>query len=364
MSATLGKLNFFQTCMILMLAIGLSSHVIVNPMVLESSGRDAWIAILLTALIYVPWCVMLVIFMKRSNKQKLQPWLASRTNRFVSWLIIVPLWLQIYAIGCSTLIYTVTWSTTYYLPDTPKFFMVATLGVVSFFYARSGLRAIAYSAGILLPIVVVLGYFVSFANMPQKDYSLLKPMLEHGWQPAVNGILYAGGGFIELIMIIVVQHKLRARPKLWQVLILACILVYITIGPIIGAITEFGYAEAAKQFESPYEQWRLVKLGNDIEHVDFLSLFQWLAGAVIRISFALFLIAELMPIPKSQTRNIITLIIALSFIIIALVPIERYTFYMWMSNYYFPVSLAVGLTVSVLCFVISLLPQSAKEGAA
>jgi len=364
MAAAIGKLSFFQTCMILMLAIGLSSHIIVNPMLLESSGRDAWIAILLTALIYVPWCVMLVIFMKRSNKQKLQPWLAGRTNHFVSWLVIVPLWLQIYAIGCSTLIYTVTWSSTYYLPDTPKFFLVASLGIISFFYARSGLRAIAYSAGILLPIVVLLGYFVSFANMPQKDYSLLKPMLEHGWQPALDGILYAGGGFIELMMIIAVQHKLRARPKLWQVLILALILVYITIGPIIGAITEFGYAEAAKQFESPYEQWRLVKLGTDIEHVDFLSLFQWLAGAVIRISFALFLIAELTPIHTSKTRNIITSVIALSFIMVALIPIERYTFYVWMSNYYFPISLAVGLSVSVLCFVISLLPRSTKEGPA
>jgi len=364
MSAAIGKLSFFQTCMILMLAIGLSNHIIVNPMLLESSGRDAWIAILLTAVIYVPWCVMLVIFMKRSDKQKLQPWLASRTNRFISWLVIIPLCLQIYAIGCSTLIYTITWSSTYYLPDTPKFLMIASLGIVSFFYARSGLRAIAYSAGILLPIVVFLGYFVSFANMPNKDYTLLKPILEHGWQPAVNGILYAGGGFVELLMIIAVQHKLRARPKLWQVLILAFILVYITIGPIIGAITEFGYAEAAKQFESPYEQWRLVKLGNDIEHVDFLSLFQWLAGAVIRISFALFLLAELIPIRKSKTRNSFTLVITISFIIITFIPFERYTFYLWMSNYYFPVSLAVGLAVSVLCFVISLLPRSTKEDTA
>ncbi|MDQ0875913.1 hypothetical protein QFZ77_004572 [Paenibacillus sp. V4I3] len=127
---------------------------------------------------------------------------------------------------------------------------------------------IASSAGILLPVVIALGYFVAFSNAPQKDYTLLKPILEHGWQPVIHGMLYAGGGFIELLMIIAIQHRLKSGVRVWKIAILAVLMVYISIGPIIGAVTEFGPVEAAKQSEPPYEQWRLVKLGSNIEHVD------------------------------------------------------------------------------------------------
>ncbi len=38
------KINFIQVCMILMLVNGLMNHVIVNPMLLDVAGRDAWIS--------------------------------------------------------------------------------------------------------------------------------------------------------------------------------------------------------------------------------------------------------------------------------------------------------------------------------
>ncbi|MCQ6557789.1 GerAB/ArcD/ProY family transporter [Paenibacillus mendelii] len=354
------KISFFQACLILMLAIGLTNHVIINPMLLDASGRDAWIAVLLAGACYLPWCALLVLFMRNSGGQKLQPWLASRTASWISWILVFPLCVQVYLIGCTTIINTETWTLTYYLPDTPKFVLVITLSLVCFYYARSGIRMIAYSSGILLPIVIVLGYFVSFSNSPNKDYTLMKPILEHGWQPALNGMLYAGGGFIELVLLLTIQHRLKSRPKVWQLVLLAAILVYITVGPVIGAITEFGHKEAAKQFESPYEQWRLVKLGNDLEHVDFLSVFQWMSGAVIRVSFAQYILAELLPFRSAKARDWFILFITVSYITIAMYPIEQHDFYRWMTLYYFPVSLLVAFFVSAVYIAISLIRK--KKG--
>ncbi|UVI32624.1 GerAB/ArcD/ProY family transporter [Paenibacillus spongiae] len=355
------KISFFQACLILMLAIGLTNHVILNPMLLDASGRDAWIAVLLAGVCYVPYCALLVVFMRKSDKQKLQPWLARRTTPFVSWILILPILIQVYSIGGTTIIHTETWTLTYYLPETPKYILVLTLALVCFYFARSGLSVISYSAGILLPFVIILGYFVSFSNTPNKDFTLLKPILEHGWQPAVHGMLYAGGGFVELIMLLTIQHRIKSKPKVWQIILLGAILVYITIGPVIGAITEFGYKEAAKQFESPYEQWRLVKLGNDLEHVDFLSVFQWMAGAVIRVSFAQYILAELLPFRSKRARDWFILGTTVSYIVISMYPIEQDAFYQWMLHYYFPLSLISAFSVSAVCIAISLLTKKPKE---
>ncbi|MGG4147055.1 endospore germination permease [Paenibacillus algorifonticola] len=360
MVKALHKVSFLQICMILMMTVGLTNHVIVNPLILDASGRDAWISVLLTGVLFLPWCILLVLFMKRSGQQKLHPWLASKTNPVIAWLMIIPLGLQLLFIGGFTLIDTVRWATTNYLPSTPRSALIITLCLVCCYFAISGIRMIAIAAGIMLPIVIALGYFVAIANTPEKDYRLLQPVLENGWQPAIHGMIYVGGGFVEMIMLLAVQHRIKSRVKAWQLLILAVLLIYITLGPIIGGITEFGHVEAAKQMESPFEQWRLVKFGN-IEHVDFLSEFQWLSGAVIRTSFAMFLLGELIPFRKKEGTRRLILLLTLGYILLGFIPINGYSSYLWLYHYYFPVTLATVLVLSAIFLAIALMKRQ-REG--
>ncbi|NOU97114.1 GerAB/ArcD/ProY family transporter [Paenibacillus sp. LMG 31456] len=361
MDKLFNKISFLQICMILMLMNGLTNHVIVNPMLLDASGRDSWISVLFTGVLFIPWCALLVWFMKKSGQQRLQPWLASKTSPLVSWMIVIPICLQLFLIGGSTVLHSATWTITNYLPTTPKLVLVIALCVVCYYYAKSGISMIAISAGILLPIVVLLGYFVSFSNEPRKDYTLLQPIMEHGLQPVIHGMVYAGAGFIEMFMIIAIQHRLKSTLRPWKLMILGAIMIYITVGPLIGGITEFGHEEAAKQFESPFEQWRLVKLGNNIEHVDFLSEFQWLSGAVIRISFAQFLLAELLTFRNLKQRSRFILVITISYGVLSMLPIDSYTFYLWMFHFYMPISLAIALFLSIVCIAISFFSKTVKE---
>lgn len=356
-----GKISYIQLVMIMLLVNGLMSHVIINPMLLEASGRDAWLAVLAAAVVFLPWCALLAWCMRRSGQQKLQPWLARRTGSLLSWLLALPLILQLYLIGGTTVLHTSGWTLTNYLPGTPAFVLALCLCVVCLYYACSGLSAIAISAGIMLPVVVALGYFVSLANNDLKDLELLLPVLEHGWAPIWHGMLYAGGGFSELIILLTLQHRLKKPIRSWQLIVLGALLVYIGLGPVIGAITEFGPIEAAKQMESPYEQWRLVKLGNDLEHVDFLSVFQWLAGAVIRISLSILLLAELLPgAAKGRGRILVVSVVTLSYALFACIPMEAYTFYLYMYRYYVPYTLAAALTLTVVYVLLCLLPDKSE----
>ncbi|WP_235941762.1 endospore germination permease [Paenibacillus puerhi] len=364
MGASTGKVSFLQIGMVMMLMCGLSNHVIINPMLLQAAGRDAWISVILGGVLFLPWYALLHIFMRRSGAQKLQPWLASKTTPLISWIIVTPFLLQLYTIGGTTVFHTTTWAVTNYLPETPKLSLVLVLCAVAWYFARSGLRMIAISSGMLLPIVIVLGYFVASANMPEKDFRYLQPILEKGWLPVFHGMLYAWGGYMELAMILTVQHRIKSQPKVWKLLLLAAIIVYITLGPVIGGITEFGYEEAAKQMTSPYEQWRLVKLGQNIEHVDFLSVFQWLSGAVVRVGFAMFLIGDMLPFKQEAARKRLVLYLVLSYLVLSMLPIEAYTAYIWMYSIYFPISLVTGFVTVMVCLAISLFAKSKKKEAA
>ncbi|WP_405079115.1 endospore germination permease [Paenibacillus chitinolyticus] len=358
-----GKISFLQFAMMFLLVNGLLNHVILNPIILDASGRDAWLVPLFAAFLLLPWCLLLVFFMRRSGQQKLQPWLAARTHPAVSWILIFPLYAVIYLIGMTTLLHTSIWTVTNYLPGTPPFALNLTLAAVCTYCAVSGLRTIAISAGVLLPFVIVLGYFVMSANMPNKEFDRLFPLMEYGMKPVMDGLVYAGSGVIEFVLVLALQQHLKAKIKSWQLLILALMFIHMMLGPIVGAITEFGPEEAAKQAESPYEQWRLVKVGDTIEHVDFFSVFQWLAGTTVRISLSLFLLGDLLPFTRVKYRNRFIVCMGLSYLIVTLMPITQQNLYEFMQRYYFPLSLIAILGSTIVWTIVSVAAKPGKEGA-
>ncbi|TBL70504.1 endospore germination permease [Paenibacillus thalictri] len=357
------KISFLQACMIFALMNGLTSHVVINAVLLDASGRDAWITVLATGVIYIPWCVLLVYIMRKMNYQRLQFWMAEHSSPLVSWLLIAPLCLQLYSIGGLTVIHTTVWTITNYLPATPKLALILPIVLFCWYCASAGIRTIAVSAGMLLPLVIMLGIFVSVANASEKDFYLLKPFLEDGWKPVMNGMIFAGGSLLELSLILVMQHRIKSEVKVWQIVLFGLFIVGITLGPILGGITEFGPKEAAKQMTSPYEQWRLVKIGDYVEHVDFFSVYQWLAGATIRISAAIFLMADILPFRTDKWRKRFMFLVMLSYIVLPMLPISQNAYYLWMYHVHIPVFLAVSLALTVIWTVMSLYTKPVKERA-
>jgi len=361
MKNNVDRINFAQVFMMFSLANGLASHVIVNPMILEASGRDSWITALVSGGLFLLWMPLLYIIMKRSGQQHWKKWLSSRVTPFVAWLLIIPIVIQMFLIGGMTVIHTTTWTATNYLPFTPKLMLVGCLILFCAAMTLWGIRVIAIVSGILLPLVTVLGIFVSTFNGPHKDYTLLQPILENGVQPVMDGVVYAGAGYVELLAIILLQHHLNKKIKMWKLLAYGVFSSIITLGPILGAITEFGPVEATHQMTSPYEQWRLVQIGQFIEHLDFLSIFQWMSGASIRISLSVYLLVELLQIKRKRSKYWAIGIIMASYTVLTQFNVNEYAFYTWMYKYYMPISLIILLALSFVWMLVALVWGSAKR---
>lgn len=330
-------------------------------MLLHLGKRDSWFGAAISLIPLLIWICLLYIVIKRTKQQNMTEWIKQKFGK----VVVFPFKLGLIAICFGHSIITikemVTWTHVTYLPRTPPFMITILFMIFCFFAARSGLRAIAITSGILMPAVALLGFFVMGANFRYKDYSLLTPLFTHGYGPTLTSIMLTCGASFELLVIVFLQHHVDTRIRLSALFILAVCVIGLTIGPLTGSIAIFGPFEAADLRYPAFEQWRMVTLGKYISHLDFLSIFQWISGACVRTSILMFLSVDVMSIKKKRTRTLILVGISLLFLAASLYPVTDNQMVQWIENRYYPVMFGIGLSLLLVLLVMSILPGRRKE---
>ncbi|EZP76822.1 spore germination protein [Parageobacillus genomosp. 1] len=357
------RLNTVQLVCVFMLSIGLMNHVIVIPLLLDAAGRDAWISAIMTLVALPLWLPLLYVVMKQSNQMNLFLWLKTEFNHAFAYFVAIVGSLLLLVIGYVTLNDTVTFTTTTYLTRTPDWVILLTLTVMCFYNAYYGITSIAKTAVILLPFVTIFGILVAIATTPHKDYSLLKPIMENGFTPVFKGMIYAGAGYVEIFLILFMQHHLQARFSFKALLIISVLVASLSIGPTIGAIIEYGPKEAANLRYPAFDEWRLISLGTYIEYLDFLAVYQWMSGAFIRISLATALIPELFHVTDKKARLWILIIIYITIFLLSWIPISDDKFLDLLYQFVLPLSLLSILSLSLFIGILALISYFKKRRA-
>lgn len=357
------QISFVQSVMILMLSTGLLNHVIIIPILLDAAGRDAWMSIVLAGACSLAWIAILHFNIAKIKKQPVFEMLSKAYHPIVGRLLAGAAAIYLFAICTITTRDTIHWIHLTFSPETPILVFALIFLFISAANAYLGIQSIANTAGILLPVVVFLGFFVSFSNIPHKDYSLLKPFLAHGMQPVWSGAVYVGAAFAEVIMLLFMQHHIKSRLSYLSLMIIILLLAGLTFGPLIGAITEFGTDEADKLRFPAYEEWRLLTIGRYIEHLDFFSVYQWFSGAFIRISLSMFLILDVFRIQSNKGKAWMLGSLYVVIIFFSTLPISDQIFMKMMSTYLLPLSLWGVLAFSVIMAGLILLARRRGKAA-
>ncbi len=342
------KITLFQMTLLLMTAVGLKNHVIVIPGLLKTGGRDAWMSVILVAVFTLIWSFLLLYIYKTIRGQHINDWLAENVSKKFSVLFRMIVGFYVVILICVTLRETITWTNVSYLWRTPPLAITLLFLIPCVVAALTSLRAIAIANFFLLALVIFLGHFVATANFIYKDYSLLFPMFEHGFGPIFRSLIYQASGMVELILIIFFQHQFHTRLRYRHFVINTVILTLLSLGPLTGAIIEFGPHEASLQRYPAYEEWALVRVGKYIEHVDYLSIYQWLTGAFIRITLLLYLLRLILN-KKNQKANV-WLLLGVSVLITIAVAIridDRY-FFDFLNDIALPATFYLFFTLSLL----------------
>ncbi|MDF2837271.1 MAG: spore germination protein [Paenibacillus sp.] len=288
---------------IMILSVGLVNHVLVVPLILSAALRDAWMSVFAALIFILPWAAIpLHGAMSKLQGKRLDRWLLERLPPVAAWIIIGYSLFLVFFVATETLIVTTSWTETTYLSSTPPIAVLLVFIVLCIYAASLGLRTIAFVSTLLLPIVVFVGDFVMSANLPHKDYRYLLPMFENGMSPIWKASLYSLTAFGELFLLLLMQHHFQTRFKRWHLVLMVCFLALLSVGPVTGAISEFGPLEAEKMRYPAFSQWRLVTIGRYFEHVDFFAIYQWLSGAMVRVSLGIYLLAEFTPVAQMKRK--------------------------------------------------------------
>ncbi len=364
MDANQKVLNLHQLVTLFMLSSGLMDHVIVIPFLLGIGGRSAWISVLIAGLLITCLLPLLVYVMKSTSMAPIFSWVKQRYGAFLSLLLRVPVLVYVFVLGTVTIVDTVGWVKSMFLPDTPAWFITLLLMGACIWAAYSGIQTIARCGIFLLPLVVLFGFFVATANIPRKHYVYLLPLLENGWNPVLKCIFVVGGGMVEIALVLLLQHHMKEKVKFRHLLFTLWALVGLTIGPLMGAIAEFGPDEAAKLRFPAYEEWRLVRIGHYVEHVDFLSIFQWLSGAFVRLSMSILLVKEtLIGHTAKKTASLVTVvIIAALMTVFVLLPHSDKEFVRLLNQWYFIGAITIILFVSMGVALLAWMKRTERSG--
>ncbi|MFS0689308.1 endospore germination permease [Sporosarcina sp. 179-K 8C2 HS] len=349
-----GSISILHVIFLSMTVIGLKNHVTIIPSLLVHAGRDAWMSVFIAAVTMIPWLFLLVYIHRSSKQVSLTDWLHTKIGNVPTAIFRYVTALFFLLMAVFTMGETLQWIKSTFLPESPLVLMILIYSILCIFLASTNLQTIVMVNVVVLFWVVVLGFFVAITNIQVKDYSLLRPFFEHGFKPIISSTVYPASGFIELLLFLFIQQNVKGRFRWYHYAAMLFILHSLTMGPLVGAITEFGPHEAAKQRFPAYEEWGLVSIGRFIQHLDFLSIYQWLSGAFIRVSFILYIVTDLLQMKGDRIRTWRILGPAFLFLSLSLFLINEHIFlkikgdYLLIATFFFMLLLTVFLTFMAL----------------
>nr|WP_255654573.1 endospore germination permease [Cohnella sp. REN36] len=329
-----GRISMLQVFMLLIMAIGLDNHVTVIPLLLHAANKDSWVSVILVLPLCLLWTLLPYWIARKTRQANLLLWLRNRVHPALALFLLIPFLFFFLMNAFITIKEVIVWTKVSYLPETPVLVTSLFLLALCVYTAFRGIRSIAICAGLLLPFVWVLGYFVMSTNFEIKRYELLFPVFTNPFSSIASCMVFAAGSFLEVFVLVLIQHHIADKFKWYHLMLLVLLISGLTIGPLTGSIASFGYKSAQIRYPT-FEQWRLVRLGDYISHLDFLSIYQWLSGAFIRISLMLFLIADLMHLKKERARKYTIGISAFILLLLVVLPLINDMAYLRIVQWYY-----------------------------
>lgn len=346
-----------QIILLLVISTGLLNHVILIPNLLSAAGRDSWFGTIIAFFISILFLFLLIYITKNCHPNGFFTYVKDKINKPVAYILSIPIILYLFFSVYITFRDLMIWLNAYFLSDTSIIAIILLLVISCMFVSLSGIKHMAIASGFILPLVVALGFMISLSNTSIKDPSLLFPILSEGWSPVWEAVMYSLSGLLEIFLILLLQPFLQERLKKRHFIISLCVFTVLILGPLTASIMEFGVNESIHFRYPAYEQWRVLSIGEYINHLDFFALFQWMSGALIRIGLFMFLIGTFFTKANKDYRisNRVILILYVFLFFIMLINIETRYFYQWVYNYFLPiftVIIAVQILVSALLILV------------
>lgn len=350
----INPLHAIILCMSGTMALGQMSGVVI---LIEQAKRDAFVSSIIGSIayfFYAFWIYRIVI--NQAPNQSFLDVLELKMGSLIAW--VVRCWIALF-LFCEIFVIdknVVTWVKSMILPFTPIWAIALPLLIICAYLAVKGIKPIAISFSILMPATLLLIVFMAVFTFKYRHFDLLLPLFSEGVRPILEGTATTLRASMELFLLLLLSPHTECTFK-WRYFVAHLSVVsFFFINGIMSILTIFGTYEASKQRFPLFTQWRLVRISSFLEHLDFLSMYQWLSSSAILISLALFLIGDLLTSKQRHKKIAIVTCTTAIFIGVEL-QINDSDLLAITKNYFYPLS-----TLSILCWTVIAYLTTRKRG--
>lgn len=251
------------------------------------------------------------------------------------------------------------------MPETPLLVFLCTMVLVSAYAVHNGLEVIARFGEIIMPITIILVLLIAAFVFGMTDLNLLKPVLEEGILPVLQGAVHAAARTTEPIFIAMLCPYLNVRKKMTLSFIAALAGVILLLAVInMQIISTFG--NQAKLLSFPYVSLlREISFADIIERIDLLHIGIWILGNIFKASLYFYLtVLGLAQLFNLKSYQILVLPVAFSIVLLSvflyknLIQLKEFLFYKILTPY----NLFFILAVPLLLMIISFLKKKTRPG--
>lgn len=140
------KISILQLFTIILLSTGLSNHVIVTPILIDASGRDAWISVIIGYALTIVLSLLFIYVSGHFQTMSVFEWLSTTYSRLLSRIIAILIASYLLITGWVTLKETVMWTKESFLFNTPTIIITLFLLACSLYISYGKLNIIAICA--------------------------------------------------------------------------------------------------------------------------------------------------------------------------------------------------------------------------
>ncbi|CAH1203832.1 hypothetical protein PAECIP111891_02441 [Paenibacillus allorhizoplanae] len=351
------KINPLHACILCVsgtLALAQISGAII---LIEQAKRDAFVSSIFGCIVYLLYAFWIYkIANNHAPNQSFLDVLELKMGRWVVW--VIKYWITLYLI-CELFVIDkniVIWVKSLFLPFTPIWAISLPLLIVCAYLAVKGIKPIAISYSVLMPIIILLIVFMAVFTFKYRHFDLLMPLFSEETRHIVLGTSTTARVGMELFWVLLLKPHTEGTFKWKHFVALVSVSSFFIINAVMSILTIFGTYEASKQRFPLFTLWRLVRISSFVEHLDFLSIYQWLCSTAILMSLGLFLIGDLLT--TKRRNNKIAIVVCTTALFIGVeVHFNDTDFLAFTKNYFYPLSM-----FSILCWTFIAYLTTRKRG--
>lgn len=354
------KITPLQALMLGISSITVTGHLLFIPVIINHSGRDSWIALLLATVPSIALGFLVAALTVRYPGQTLVEYSQAIMGKWLGKCIALLFILYFFHDASLSIRGFGEFFTTAVTPRTPIMVYMVCIVLLSVYAVRNGLEVMARTNQAFLILMMIIGVVASVITHKDKDYHNFLPILEHGMKPIFTGMVTITSLFSTIFVLSMIFPFINHTDKLRRSsMITMIVLVLMFLGPLTGIVAIYGAERAMGLYFPSFQTLRDIEVGQ-LQRLDIVGIMLWSMGSYAKISTFLFAtIVGVAQIFNLKEYKSLAVPIGLLVIIVSLINSESLIdVYRFFSDTYPYYSVFFGLVLPLMLLTTSLIRKS------